>query len=56
MRLESRAIILINVLRKWSVLPSGKEIHEMGEKHFQIFYHQIADLFGYGEINDLIHK
>ena len=57
-RLDSRAIILMNALRKWGVLPSDKVICEMDEKQFHKFYHQISDLyiFGNGELIDLIFK
>ena len=57
-RLDSRAILLINTLRKWGVLPTGELICEMDEFFFQNFYHQIADLhiFGNCEIIDLIYS
>ena len=57
-RLDSRAIILMNALRKWGVLSSEKSICEMDEKQFQKFYHQISDLyiFGNDELIDLIYK
>ena len=57
-RLDSRVILLMNTLRKWGVLPSDKQICEMDGKQFEKFYHQIADLyiFGNGELIDLIYK
>ena len=56
-RLDCRAIILINALRKWGVLPTDELICEMDEKFFQNFNHQIADLyiFGNGELIDLVY-
>ena len=55
-RLDSRAIILINALRKWGVLFTDELICEMDENCFQNYYHQIADLyiFGSGDLIDLI--
>ena len=57
-RLDSRAIILINALRKWGVLPCDNTICDMEETKFQSFYHQISDLyiFGNGELIDLIYR
>ena len=48
----------MNALRKWGILSSEKSICEMDEKQFQKFYHQISDLyiFGNGELIDLIYK
>ena len=42
--LDSWAIILINALRKWGVLPSDEMICEMDEKQFEKRYHQTSDL------------
>ena len=55
-RLDSRAIIPINALRKWGVLFTDELICEMDENCFQNYYHQIADLyiFGNGDLIDLI--
>ena len=57
-RLDSHAIILMNALRKWGVLPSEENICEMDEKQVQNFYHQISDLyiFGNGELIDLLYN
>ena len=57
-RLDSHAIILMNCLRKWGVLPSEENICEMDEKQVQNFYHQISDLyiFGNGELIDLLYN
>ena len=52
-RLDSRAIILINALRKWGVLFTL--ICEMDENCFQNYYHQIADLYIF-ENGDLIDR
>ena len=54
--LDSRAIILINALRKWGVLFTDELICETDENCFQNYYHQIADLyiFGNGDLIDLI--
>ena len=54
-RLDSRAIILINALRKWGVLFTDELICEMDENCFRNYYHQIADLyiFGNGDLIDL---
>ena len=41
-RLDSRAIIIINALRKCGVLLSDELICEKDEKKIQNFYHQIA--------------
>ena len=55
-RLDSRAIILINALRKWGVLFTDELICGMDENCFQNYYHQFADLytFGKGDLIDLI--
>ena len=55
-RLDSRASILINALRKWGVLFTDELICEMDENCFRNYYHQIADLyiFGNGDLIDLI--
>ena len=57
-RLDSQAIILINALRKWGVLPTDELICELDENFFQNLYHQIADIynFGNGESIDLIYN
>ena len=46
----------MNALRKWSVLLSERNLCEMDEKQVQNFYHQISDLyiFGNGELIDLL--
>ena len=56
--LDQRAIILMNALRKWGVLPSDKMICEMDDKQFEKWYHQTSDLyiFGNGELTKLIYK
>ena len=48
----------MNTLRKLEVLPSDKIICDMDEKQFEKFYHQVSDLyiFGNGELMDLIFK
>ena len=48
--LDYRAIILTNALRKWGVLPSDQNICEMDEKQYKKFYHQIADLYIFGNV------
>ena len=58
-RLDSRAIMFINaLLRKRGVLSTDELKYEMDVKVFQIFYHQNADLyiFGNGELIDLIYN
>ena len=47
----------MNALRKWGVWLSEKIICEMDEKQVQNFYHQISDLyiFGNGELIDLLY-
>ena len=57
-RLDSHAIILINALCKWGVLPTDELICERDEKTFKNFYNQRADhhIFGNGEIIDLIYN
>ena len=57
-RLDSRAIILMNALRKWGVLPTDELICEMDQNVFLNFYHQIEDLyiFGNDELIDLIYN
>ena len=57
-RLDSRAIILINALRKWGVLPCDNTICDMEATKFQSFYHQISDLYFFcnGELIDLIYR
>ena len=56
--LDRRAIILMNALRKWGVLPSDKIICEKDDKQFEKWYHQTSDLyiFGNGELTKLIYK
>ena len=56
--LDSRAIILMNALRKWGVLPSDKLICEMDDKQFETWYHQTSDLYIFGnrELMKLIYK
>ena len=56
--LDQRAIILMNALRKWGVLPSDKMICEMDDKQFEKWYHQTSHLFisGNGELTKLIYK
>ena len=52
----SRAIILMNALRKWGVLPSDKMICEMDDKQFEKWYHQTSDryIFENREVTNLI--
>ena len=54
--LDCHAIILMNALRKWGVLPSQKNLCELDKKQVQKSYHQISDLyvFGNGELLDLL--
>ena len=56
--LDQRAIILMNALRKWSVLPSDKKICEMDDKQFEKWSHQTSGsyIFGNGELTKLIYK
>ena len=56
--LDYRAIILTNALRKWGVLPSDQNIREMDEKLYKKYYHQIADLyiFGNAELVNIIYN
>ena len=56
--LDYRAIILTNTLRKWGVLPPDKNIYEMDEKQYKKFYHQIADLYIFGnyELINIIYN
>ena len=43
--LDFRAILLMNALRKWGVLPSNKIMCEMDDKQFEKWYHQTSDLY-----------
>ena len=56
--LDSRAIILMNALRKWGVLPSDKMICGVDDKQFEKWYHQTPDLyfFGNGELTNLNYR
>ena len=56
--LDQRAIILMNALRKWGVLPSDKMICEMDDKQFEKWYHKTSDLYIFenGELTKLIYK
>ena len=48
----------MNALHKGDVLPSDKLICEMDDRQFEKWYHQISDLyiFGNGELMKLIYK
>ena len=56
-KLDSIAIILINDSRKWGVSSTDELICEIDD-FFQNFYHQIVDLYNFGnsEIIDLIYS